>query len=386
MEGPSRRTSAVAYVLAVSFLAFSIGSSFSGGKVAAESSVGVAEAEKAQIDTWLKSNEKTLNRFGDPTDTMYAGSNPLFDEKSGETTDLHQYIVSKHSDKPWGAAQSASQSNERREAASKTAEEGTAASGSESPAVEEVEEAGGLGMVSMGLAVVVAAGIAGGAFFVMNNGKTVPKGSAVLLMGPSFSGKTSLFLSLKDGKVVSGATVTSMEPNEGSFRLANFDDDSASAVHVIDFPGDPGLSFRLPDFYPLAKVIVFMLDANDKKSIEREAAESMYRVLTNPQVVEQCPKIIVACNKKDLIMASKPPLLKKIFETELQKLTVTQGTAEDNVTDEDTVRESIPLVVEGENFEFEKHSPCPIEFIGCSVKAGLGMEELVGKIREELMD
>jgi len=210
-----------------------------------------------------------------------------------------------------------------------------------------------------------------------------PKASAVLLTGPPNAGKTALFLTLKDGKVHTGTT-TSMQPNEADFTAVKYDDESAPALHYIDYPGDASLGYRLPDYYPVAKVIVFLIDANDKKSIEREAAEAMYRILTSPEIVEQSPSIIVACNKCDLILASKPPLLKKLFETELQKLTKTQGQAEDAVTDDADAKESIPLGIDGENFEFDKHSPCSVEFMKCSVKSGDQIQQLVDKIRDSM--
>ena len=163
-----------------------------------------------------------------------------------------------------------------------------------------------------------------------------------------------------------------------------YDESDASPLHWIDYPGDASLGYRLPDYYPVAKVIVFMIDANDKKSIEREAAESMYRILTSPEIVEQSPTILVACNKADLILASKPTLLKKLFESELQKLTKTQGQAEDSVTDEADATESIPLGMEGENFEFDKHSPCNVEFLKCSVKSGDNLKDLVDRVRDAM--
>ncbi len=46
------------------------------------------------IDRWLA--ERHLNEYGDPPDTMYAGGTPLFNEKTGETTDRVEYLVRKH--------------------------------------------------------------------------------------------------------------------------------------------------------------------------------------------------------------------------------------------------------------------------------------------------
>jgi hypothetical protein len=46
------------------------------------------------IDLWLA--QRDLNQYGDPVGTMYAGGTPLFDEKTGQTTDRIQHLVRKH--------------------------------------------------------------------------------------------------------------------------------------------------------------------------------------------------------------------------------------------------------------------------------------------------
>jgi hypothetical protein len=39
-----------------------------------------------------------LNQFGDPPGTMYTGGTPLFDEKTGKSTDRAAYIFARHPD------------------------------------------------------------------------------------------------------------------------------------------------------------------------------------------------------------------------------------------------------------------------------------------------
>lgn len=46
------------------------------------------------IDRWLTQHD--LNQYGDPVGTVYAGGNPLFDEKTGRTTDRIQRVAGKH--------------------------------------------------------------------------------------------------------------------------------------------------------------------------------------------------------------------------------------------------------------------------------------------------
>ena len=52
------------------------------------------EATKRKIDEWIKKEGR--NPYGDPKDTVYAGGNPLFDERSAKTKDRYEYILSKH--------------------------------------------------------------------------------------------------------------------------------------------------------------------------------------------------------------------------------------------------------------------------------------------------
>ena len=46
------------------------------------------------VDLWLA--QRDLNQFGDPVGTMYAGGTPLFDERTGQTTNRIDYLLRKH--------------------------------------------------------------------------------------------------------------------------------------------------------------------------------------------------------------------------------------------------------------------------------------------------
>ena len=58
-----------------------------------------SESEKQKIDTWIKKDN--LNEYGDSTNTVYAGGTPLFNESTGQSIELYQYILEKHPDRPW---------------------------------------------------------------------------------------------------------------------------------------------------------------------------------------------------------------------------------------------------------------------------------------------
>jgi hypothetical protein len=46
------------------------------------------------IERWLAQRE--LNQYGDPAGTLYTGGTPLFDERTGQTTERVDYLVRKH--------------------------------------------------------------------------------------------------------------------------------------------------------------------------------------------------------------------------------------------------------------------------------------------------
>ena len=52
------------------------------------------EKTRRKIDEWIERNG--LNEYGDPPGTVYAGGNPLFDERSPRLRDRYEYILSRH--------------------------------------------------------------------------------------------------------------------------------------------------------------------------------------------------------------------------------------------------------------------------------------------------
>jgi len=196
--------------------------------------------------------------------------------------------------------------------------------------------------------------------------------TAILLTGPSQAGKTTLFYTLKDGGVKTGTTV-SMKENEACFKLHKFAEEDSEPVQMIDYPGEPQLSSRLPDFFPVTKAVLFVIDAHDKASIEKYAAEDMYRLLTHPKIVENAPPVLVVCNQSDFPLAAKCPLLQKILEEELTKLVHTRG-VDASLDHEESESEAVPLGQDGVPFSFAEHSPCDVKFVRCSATTGEGLE------------
>ena len=53
-----------------------------------------APSGEACVDAWL--TKRGLDRFGHPGGTMYAGGTPLFDERTGVSTDRMRYVFARH--------------------------------------------------------------------------------------------------------------------------------------------------------------------------------------------------------------------------------------------------------------------------------------------------
>lgn len=54
----------------------------------------VDDTTKKKIDEWIKKGKR--NEYGDPADTVYAGGNPLFDERKPTLKDRYEYILEKN--------------------------------------------------------------------------------------------------------------------------------------------------------------------------------------------------------------------------------------------------------------------------------------------------
>lgn len=63
------------------------------GRAGGDAGAGPRAGELACVDRWLADHK--LDRYGSPEGTMYAGGTPLFDERTGQTTDRldHLYRV-----------------------------------------------------------------------------------------------------------------------------------------------------------------------------------------------------------------------------------------------------------------------------------------------------
>lgn len=54
----------------------------------------ISDEQKKAIDEWIQRTGR--NQYGDPSETHYAGGNPLFDETSPKLKDRYEYILERH--------------------------------------------------------------------------------------------------------------------------------------------------------------------------------------------------------------------------------------------------------------------------------------------------
>lgn len=176
------------------------------------------------------------------------------------------------------------------------------------------------------------------------------KSNTIVLSGLSGSGKTVLFYQLRDGSSHQG-TVTSMEPNEGTFLLHS---ESAKKgkikpVHVVDVPGHSRLRPKLDEFLPQAAGIVFVVDALEFLPNLSAVTEYLYDILTKASVVKRKLPVLICCNKTDKVTAHTKEFIRKQLEKEIEKLRVSRS----GVSDAD-IANDYTLGIPGEVFSFSQ--------------------------------
>ncbi|KAK7244401.1 hypothetical protein RIF29_39222 [Crotalaria pallida] len=178
------------------------------------------------------------------------------------------------------------------------------------------------------------------------------KANTIVLTGLSGSGKTVLFHQLRDGSTHQG-TVTSMEPNEGTFVLSGETTKKGKIkpVHVVDVPGHSRLRAKLDEYLPQAAAIVFVVDALDFLPNCRAASEYLFDLLSKGSVVKKKIPLLILCNKTDKVTAHTKEFIRRQLEKEIDKLRASRSA----ISDADIANE-FTLGVPGEPFSFTQCS------------------------------
>uniref|UniRef100_A0A7N0VF05 Signal recognition particle receptor subunit beta n=1 Tax=Kalanchoe fedtschenkoi TaxID=63787 RepID=A0A7N0VF05_KALFE len=176
------------------------------------------------------------------------------------------------------------------------------------------------------------------------------KSNTIVLAGLSGSGKTVIFYQLRDGSAHQG-TVTSMDPNEGTFVLHTETEKKGKIkpVHVVDVPGHSRLRPKLDEFLPQAAGVVFVVDGLEFLPNCRAASEYLYDILTKSSIVKKRVPVFIFCNKMDKASAHSKEFIRKQLEKEIEKLRASRTA----VSDADLTSE-ITLGIPGQPFAFSQ--------------------------------
>ena len=185
-------------------------------------------------------------------------------------------------------------------------------------------------------------------FLMMQSGGSTP---AVILVGPCGSGKTVLFYRLTEDEMVE--TVSSMQVSEAMIPATK----SRRAMPLVDVPGHSRLRSSVTAAVARAQCIIFVFDASRAMTVAKPAADLLYSIFATCDL-RSPPRILFLCNKADL-PGKTPQRVKLMMMDEIETLRKTANTID--IVDETSKKNKIGL--DGHFFNFDQHSPCPIDFI-----------------------
>ena len=149
---------------------------------------------------------------------------------------------------------------------------------------------------------------------------------------------------------------------------------------MTDIPGHFNFRSEITQKLPSAKAIVIILDSKDKAKYG-EAAEILYDVLGDIDIISDEVPIFVACNKQDLAFAKNALKLEKDLVTEIEQIRkVRMATRQQELDtanrdahleeEEDERQEPGYLETLKGKFGFDK-VPNKVQFGDCCVKDGI---------------
>lgn len=187
------------------------------------------------------------------------------------------------------------------------------------------------------------------------------RGQMLLLLGQNNAGKTALYYQLKEQVEVK--LVSSLKVNREKLRIKVGDkDEFIGPIETIDCPGHQRFRGKQADFYPDARCIVYLVDAEDKLKL-KDVAEHLYEILTCQEVIELHIPILLACNKCELASARSEKAIIEELEREMERMRASRGAVLEGQDQADSY-----LGIDGEKFKLVEHSPCPIDICRISCK------------------
>ncbi|KAJ3744914.1 P-loop containing nucleoside triphosphate hydrolase protein [Lentinula detonsa] len=217
-------------------------------------------------------------------------------------------------------------------------------------------------------------------FIFVSRRKGQSKRNLLLLLGPSDSGKTSIFSSLVYGHVVQ--TNTSMQANSSFLNIQGKRD----PIQIVDVPGHPRLRDQFKDSLSSAKALAFVVDANTASRNAAVIAEHLHSVLDAIMAIppsQPLPTLLILAHKCDLIKASSSSAdtsalavtrVQTILERELERRRSSQSggmgveALGDENNDEKPNMGGLDCSGPGGTFRFENWEGGEVVFLGTSVK------------------
>ena len=138
-----------------------------------------------------------------------------------------------------------------------------------------------------------------------------PQQPTLLLVGPTRSGKTSLFQRVLHG-ASNDVTYTSQKANKGQLLL-----DNGRKIQVVDTPGHPKLFQEFRDHVPTN--IAFVLDSSTLSKDVAAVARNLLEVLTFARSCK-AKEVCILANKSDFFTALPVETVTTLLETEIEQI------------------------------------------------------------------
>lgn len=179
-------------------------------------------------------------------------------------------------------------------------------------------------------------------------------GETVLILGLCGSGKTALFLILRNG--YASPTVSSLKANRERFP---FIPDAKTFTDIIDYPGHQRLQQSVPKLFPQTRCIVYVINAAGDENELKDVAEHLFNIFTTKGDLP----LILACNKSDIPDAKTPDVIMAVLEKEIELFRVSRGAVVEGQDDSQNC-----MVSGGDRFTFDQITN--MECCTCSARNG----------------
>ena len=154
----------------------------------------------------------------------------------------------------------------------------------------------------------------------------------IVIVGPSDSGKTYLYYTLVGGskkdtlcsqEINRNMQATVKVPNRLLGPTPSGEEGTSMFTEVelklVDIPGHYNFRRDVMDSARGAKAIVLMLDSRKRETFG-EAAEILYDLLNDVDIIDDEVSILVVCNKQDLPFARKALQVERDFQQEIEQI------------------------------------------------------------------